>query len=48
MGFPNSFRIQCPDEGVGMSARRSNVLRMPVVVPSSAARWDIGFDQIVS
>ena len=25
-GFPNSFRIQCPDEGVGISARRNKAI----------------------
>jgi len=45
MGFPNSFRIQCPDDGVGISARRSKALRIAVVVPSSVTKCDIGFDQ---
>ena len=48
MGFPNFFRIQCPAGGVGMSARRSNVLKAAVVVPSSATKCETGFDQTLS
>lgn len=44
-GFPNSFRIQYPAGGVGMSARRSNVVRTATVVSNSATKWDIGLDQ---